>query len=102
MKKYAVENPKYEPTNREGAKLPPLPPAPKVIPVAKTLNNKVKVMKPKIIHLLESNFSTRVFSNNFSGWLAAKSFMPSYPSPNKQGNIKINIPKIKAPNSAFR
>ena len=49
---FATKNPKYEPTNSEGAKLPPLPPLPSVNPVANDFSKTVIPINASKIHSL--------------------------------------------------
>ncbi len=45
---WAKRKPKFAPKNRDGANIPPVPPAPNVAPVAKALVNSIKII---IIHM---------------------------------------------------
>src|SRR5690606_10452719 len=92
---------KYEPTKSEGAKFPPLPPAPSVNPVATDLNSNVNTTNANTTHWLSLNFSMSEFSNIPAPLLLAKALMLSYPSPKSVGNKKINTANIAAPTNAF-
>ena len=98
---FEKKNPAYDPKNREGAKFPPFPPLPSVIPVAKTFNNMVAPTNSNSIQLLFLKSLNKVFSNSCPGSFSDKVLMLSYPSPNKVGKTKIIIANKRAPNSPF-
>ena len=94
--------PRYAPTNNEGAKFPPLPPAPMVVAVAKTLTIITTPIKKSTTHSLVLKRSNKLLFISSSPLVSDNNLMLAYPSPKRVGKNKIKTARIVPPINAFR